>query len=261
MNDLLHVYTQAAVAILACLILLWAVSVVIRDASIIDIFWGPGFVVCNWVTLILYQGDIAGRQWLVHGLVTLWGLRLALHLFVRNVGHGEDTRYQRWRARGGKHWWLKTFYRIYLFQGCIMMLVAAPVIVVNMSSSQASLGWLDLVGGIVWLVGFGFEVISDQQLTVFRREPANQGRVLDTGLWRYSLHPNYFGDALQWWGMWLILLGAPLGVYTVIGPVLMTATFLFISNGVLERALSRSRPDYVAHVKRTSSFFPLPPRS
>ena len=260
MIHLLQVYGEAALAVFICLTVLWAVSVAIRDASIIDIFWGAGFVVCNWVSLALYAGDISSRQWLVHALVTLWGLRLAIHLFIRNAGHGEDARYQRWRAAGGPNWWLKTWYRIYLFQGLIMMIVAAPVIVVNMPGAQPALGWLDGLGLLVWLCGFTFEVVSDQQLIVFKRNPDNSGKVLDTGLWRYSLHPNYFGDALQWWGIWLVVAGAPGGIYTFIGPALMTATFIFISNGVLERALTRSRPDYKAHIERTSRFFPLPPR-
>ncbi|MEX2326160.1 MAG: DUF1295 domain-containing protein, partial [Pseudomonadales bacterium] len=189
MTHFIEVYAAAIGVILFSLTMLWVVSVFIKDASIIDIFWGPGFVICNWVTLFMIVGDIADRQWLVHALITLWGLRLALHLFVRNCGSGEDARYQRWRQQGGPNWWLKTYHRIYLFQGLIMMVVAAPVIVVNMSTEQPGLGWLDLVGLGVWLVGFSFETLSDQQLINFKRNPENAGKVMNTGLWRYSLHP------------------------------------------------------------------------
>lgn len=261
MTHFFEVYGAAIGVILFALTMLWVVSVYIEDASIIDIFWGPGFVICNWVTLFMIASDIADRQWLVHALVTLWGLRLALHLFVRNVGTGEDARYRRWREQGGPNWWLKTSYRIYLFQGLIMMVVAAPVIVVNMSTGQTGLGWLDLLGLVVWLAGFSFETVADQQLVNFKRNPANAGKVMDTGLWRYSLHPNYFGDALQWWGLWIIVVSAPGGIFTIAGPILMTAIFLYVSNGVLERALARSRPDYAAHIGKTSRFFPQKQKS
>ncbi|MCB1693788.1 MAG: DUF1295 domain-containing protein [Pseudomonadales bacterium] len=260
MTDFFSLYASAALAVLVALTLLWLVSVAIRDASIIDLFWGPGFVLCNWVTFMLAEGSGTGRMWLVHALVTLWGLRLAMHLFVRNAGAGEDARYRRWRENGGPNWWLVTYYRIYLFQGAIMMLVALPVIIVNAAPEQASLGWLDIVGGLVWLCGFCFETVADQQLVSFRRNPDNAGRVLDTGLWRYSLHPNYFGDALSWWGLAMIAASVPGGWISFIGPVVMTGVFLGVSNGVLERALTKSRPGYAEHVRRTSAFFPLPRR-
>ena len=261
MTQFFYLYGAAIGAILLCLVVLWAISVYIRDASIIDIFWGPGFIVCNWVTLALADGDITARQWLVHGMVTIWGARLAMHLFVRNAGSGEDARYQRWRENAGPSWWYLSFHRVYLFQGLIMMVVALPVIVVNVSPEQVALGWLDLIGIGVWLLGFGFEAVSDQQLVTFKRKPANAGKVMNTGLWRYSLHPNYFGDALQWWGLWIVVISVPNGWLTVIGPVVMTAIFLGISNGVLERSLKRSKPEYEHHVARTSAFFPKPPRS
>lgn len=260
MTDLIHLYGHAAAAILFCLTALWLVSVAIRDASIIDIFWGAGFVVCNWVTLAIADGDISARQWLVHALVTLWGLRLAMHLFIRNTGTGEDARYRRWRENGGPNWWLETYYRIYLLQGAIMLVVAAPVIVVNLSSQQPPLGWLDLAGAAVWLAGFLFEAVSDQQLVDFKRDADNEGKVLNSGLWRYSLHPNYFGDALQWWGLWIVVASAPGGLFTFIGPLLMTATFIYVSNGVLERAMSKSKPAWQEHARRTSPFLPMPPR-
>jgi steroid 5-alpha reductase family enzyme len=260
MSQIFDVYTIAFGTLLFCLTSLWLLSVYIKDASIIDIFWGPGFVVANLVTLIALQADPVGRQWLVHALVTLWGLRLGLHLFVRNVGTGEDPRYQRWRANGGENWWLASYYRIYLFQGLIMLVVAAPVIVINASPVQRELWFLDYAGIAVWFAGFLFEVASDQQLVTFKRDPANTGRVLNSGPWRYSLHPNYFGDALQWWGIWLIVASAPAGIYTIFGPIVMTCVFVFISNGVLERVLTRSKPEYEEHIRKTSHFVPLPPR-
>lgn len=260
MTNLIEAYANVTAVILVCLIALWLLSVYIKDASIIDIFWGSGFVICNWVGLMAIDGEISVRQWLVHALVTLWGLRLSFHLLIRNAGSGEDARYQRWRRNGGPHWWFKSFYRVYLFQGLVMLIVVAPVIAVNASATQPPPGWLDLLGCLVWITGFTFEIVSDQQLVVFKRNPENAGKVLNTGLWRYSLHPNYFGDALHWWGLWLIALGLTGGAYTVVGPLVMTGIFIYVSNGLLERALSKSKPDYIRHVQTTSSFVPLPPR-
>ncbi|MBD3647963.1 MAG: DUF1295 domain-containing protein [Pseudomonadales bacterium] len=261
MMEIVELYGVAAGTVALALTLLWAVSVVIRDASIIDIFWGFGLVLCNFVTLALGDDHIAPRQWLVHALVTLWGLRLSIHLLIRNAGTGEDPRYRKWREEGGPNWWIATWYRIYLLQGAILLVVAAPVIVVNQDSPQPPLGWLDFIGVLVWLGGFLFEVIGDQQLVNFKRDPENQGKVMDRGLWRYTVHPNYFGDATQWWGLWLIVAGAPGGFWTFVGPLLMTLVFIRVSNGVLERALSRKRPGYDDYILRTSRFVPMPPKS
>ena len=264
LQQILTTWTQAGIAVLIALTLLWLLSLRLRDASIIDVFWGFGFVLCNWVTLILIDNEIHPRQWLVHGLVTLWGLRLSIHLLIRNTGKGEDSRYKRWREQGGPRWWLKSAYRIYAFQGVILLVVAAPLILVNSEARQSDLGWLDLFGAGVWLTGFLIEVIADQQLTLFissknTADDTLEGKVLDTGLWHYSVHPNYFGDALQWWGIWLIALSVPLGYLSIIGPLLMTLVFMGISNGVLERSLSKRRPGYANYLKRTSHFIPWPP--
>lgn len=260
MTEILQLYGAAGAVIMVALTLLWGFSVAIRDASIIDIFWGFGFVLCNFVTLTLIDADVAPRQWLVHALVTLWGLRLSIHLLMRNAGKGEDYRYQRWREQGGPNWWLKTWYRVYLFQGAIMLVVAAPVIVVNQEGSQPALGWLDYIGIVVWLTGFLFEVVGDQQLANFKQDPENRDKVMNRGLWRYTVHPNYFGDATQWWGLWLIVASVPGGFWTFVGPLVMTTVFIKISNGVLERALSRRRPGYDDYIIRTSRFFPMPPK-
>ncbi len=138
--------------------------------------------------------------------------------------------------------------------------MAAPVIVVNLQTPQPPLGWLDLAGFVVWSIGFTFEVVGDHQLALFKRDPDSQGRVMDKGLWRYTVHPNYFGDATQWWGLWLIVLNVPGGAWTFVGPLVMTLVFLRISNRVLEKALARRKPAYDDYMRRTSRFFPMPPR-
>jgi steroid 5-alpha reductase family enzyme len=261
MNVIIEHYLVVASVLWLLLTGLWLLSLAVRDASIIDIFWGFGFVVANWTSLALIDDDVHARQWLIHAMVTIWGLRLTIHLFIRNVGEGEDARYQSFRRRGGPLWWLKSYPNVFLLQGLIMLVVASPVIVVNASEVQPPLGWVDVIGSALWCVGFAFEVIGDQQLIRFRRDPANAGAVMDKGLWRYTLHPNYFGDATQWWAMWLVAASAPLGIWTFVGPLAMTAVFLNLTSGILERSLSRRRPEYAAYVARTSRFFPMPPKS
>ena len=170
-SALFNVYGVAVLTVAACVTLLWVLSLYLRDASIIDIFWGCGFALLSLVTLVLLDSAPTARQWLVHAMVTVWGLRLSVHLWVRNAGQGEDFRYRRWREQGGSGWWLASYYRVFLLQGAIMLVVAAPVILVNLPMPQEPLGWLDLVGTVVWTSGFTLEAVADQQLVRFKRDP------------------------------------------------------------------------------------------
>jgi steroid 5-alpha reductase family enzyme len=253
---ILELYGTALLVVLVLVSALWAVSVPIRDASIIDIFWGPLFVAIAW-TLLATGGEPAAKPYLVTLLVTLWGLRLGFHLLGRNLGHGEDRRYQLWRQHGGANWWLKTYYRIYLFQGAIALVVATPIIAAF--HRPDGFGLLSALGVLVWATGFVFEVLADIQLARFKGDPANRGRILDTGLWSLSRHPNYFGDALQWWGLGLIALSTATW-WALLGPIAMTAVFLSISNDVLERGMRKRHPAYEAYIAATPKFFPIPRR-
>jgi steroid 5-alpha reductase family enzyme len=253
-----EIYGTALLVVLCLVTLLWAISVPLRDASIIDIFWGPLFVAIAWV-LLATAGEPSLRPYLVTLLTTLWGLRLAYHLAARNLGHGEDRRYQLWRQHGGENWWLKTYYRIYLFQGAIALVVATPIAAAFYRPE--GFGLLNALGVLVWAGGFVFEMLADIQLTRFKADPSNRGRILDTGLWALSRHPNYFGDALQWWGLGLVAVSASTW-WALIGPIAMTAVFLGISNAVLERGMQKRHPAYEAYIAATPKFFPrLPPRT
>lgn len=245
-------YGIAFLVVLLMVTLLWAISVPIRDASIIDIFWGPLFVVTAWALLPTMEG-LPLKPYLVTLLVTLWGLRLAFHLITRNLGQGEDRRYQLWREHGGENWWLVSYYRIYLFQGAIALVVATPLIAAFYHPGD--LGFVNLLGMLVWAAGFVWELLADIQLVRFKADPDNRGRVMNTGLWGLSRHPNYFGDALQWWGLGLIALTASTW-WALIGPAVMTAVFLGISNDVLERGMKKRNPEYADYVTKTPKFFP-----
>jgi steroid 5-alpha reductase family enzyme len=248
---------------LVCMFLLWLLSLPLRNVSIVDIFWGPGFAVIAVVCLLLAEG-YTPRQWLLTALPTIWGLRLGIYLAIRNIGHGEDPRYasmrQRVDAKGG-NFAISSLLLVFVLQGVVMWIVSLPVQAGQAASTPASLGWLAALGTLVWLVGLCFEAIGDAQLRRFKADPANKGEVMDRGLWRYTRHPNYFGNACLWWGIWLVALETGTAWWTVIGPVLMTFFLLRVSGvALLERSLQDSKPKYRDYVRRTSAFFPLPPR-
>lgn len=248
----LEAYGLAALVVLAIVSILWALSVPLRNASIIDMFWGPLFVAVAW-TLLYASDEVRTKPYLVTLLVSLWGLRLGFHLVARNLGEGEDKRYRAWRERGGPNWWLETYYRIFLLQGGIALLVAAPIVAAFVGPD--GIGAINLLGFGVWAAGFVWELLADVQLTRFKADPDNRGRILDSGLWGLCRHPNYFGDALQWWG--LALVAVSLGTWwALIGPAVMTAFFLGLSNDVLERGMKKRHPEYASYVENTPKFFP-----
>jgi len=239
---------------------LWLASLARGDASIVDRFWGVGFIlVSGWYAA--RGGGWPVRSFLLLGLTAAWGLRLSLHVHLRNRGQPEDPRYARWRKNGGSAWWWQSLFKVFLLQGVILWIVSMPLLAGLSSGEPARWTALDAVGALVWLAGFIFEAVGDAQLTAFKGEPANAGRVLSTGLWRYTRHPNYFGDALVWWGLFGIAAATPWGSWTAFGPLLMTFLLVRISGiPMLEERLRTSRPGYADYVARTSAFIPRPPR-
>jgi steroid 5-alpha reductase family enzyme len=239
---------------------LWGVSVAIHDTSIVDVFWGAGFVVIAWVTFTVTDGSADGRL-LLAVLTTVWGLRLTLHLARRNLGHGEDPRYRAMRERHGERWPQRSLWAVFWGQGLLMWIVSLPVQAGQAYAEPGSLICLELLGTAIWLLGFLFETIGDLQLTRFRADPANAGRVMDRGLWRYTRHPNYFGDFSVWWGLFLIALATVSAWWTVIGPIVMSVLLIRVSGAaLLERSMGKTRPGYEDYVRRTSGFLPRPPR-
>lgn len=254
-------FLVGGLAILALMTVLWLVSVAVKDASIVDAFWGPGFGVAALAYLAVSTGW-PPRQGLSVALTLIWGLRLGVHIFRRNHGKGEDYRYQQFRQHYGpeRYWWV-SFFQVFLLQGGLMWIISTPLLAAQLSPAPA--GWTvwDGLGALLWGVGFAFETIGDWQLARFKADPANKGQVMTRGLWRYTRHPNYFGDACVWWGLWLIACSAPWGWVTVFAPALMTFMLVRVSGvALLEQNMSR-RPGYAAYVARTSAFFPWPPRT
>lgn len=246
-------------AILGILSALWLVSVWLRDASIIDPFWGTGFAITAWLAVAV-NGTPSVRSLLLASLTTLWGLRLSLYLLFRNWGHGEDRRYVAMREHHGVHFWWVSLLTVFLLQGVILWLVSWPLQGVASHDNGRPISWLDSIGIVLWAIGVLFETIGDWQLARFKRHPENCGKVLDRGLWRYTRHPNYFGDFCVWWGLYLIAVAGGAG-WTVISPIVMSVLLMKVSGvTLLESTISERRPEYAAYRTRTNAFFPGPPK-
>lgn len=245
---------------LAMMLVLWLVSLAIRNASIVDIFWGASFAVIAIITFALSDG-YATRRLLITTMAAIWGLRLAAHIGWRNHGKGEDFRYQAMRKRNGDRFAFVSLYSVFGLQAVLMWVISLPLQIAQVSREPARLTWQDFLGAALWLIGLSFEALGDWQLAKFKADAANKGKVMDRGLWAYTRHPNYFGDALLWWGFFLIALATPRGWLTVISPVLMTTLVMKVSGvALLEKTLVKTRPEYRDYVRRTSAFFPLPPK-
>jgi len=260
MDDLAGLLLATAVAVVAMMVGVWLLSLAVRDASIVDSFWGLGFVLATAVALALGPG-LFERRLLLFGLVAVWGVRLSLHITRRNWGRGEDFRYQGFRARWGDRFWWVSLFTVFLLQALLLFVVSLPLQMAGAGATPASLGVLDGIGVALWLVGFAFEAVGDAQLARFKADPANRGKVMDRGLWRFTRHPNYFGDAVLWWGIGLIALPTPWGWAALVGPALMTFLLVRVSGvAMLEKTIVERRPGYADYVRRTSSFVPLPPK-
>ncbi len=245
---------------LALMVAVWLASLAKRDASIVDIFWGPGFVLAGWTYFLTAHGTQA-RKLLVVVLVTVWGSRLALHILRRSVGRGEDYRYAAMRETWGPRFPWVSLFTVFLLQGALVFAISAPLHQAASAPLPDRLGAMDLAGVLVFLVGLGFESVGDWQLARFKADPASRGKVLDRGLWRYTRHPNYFGDALVWWGLFLVALATPGSLWTIYSPALMTFLLVRVSGvSLLEKSLADRRPGYREYMARTSAFVPWFPR-
>ncbi len=247
----------ALAVILAVALATWLVSLIRHDVSIVDPLWAVMISLGGWV-YALSASQIGPREGLVLLLATIWAVRLSGYIAWRNRGHGEDRRYQEIRARNQPHFWLKSLYLIFGLQALLAWIVSFPLMAALAGGAPMSL--LDSVGAGIWLFGITFEATADWQLSRFKSDPANAGQVMDRGLWRYSRHPNYFGEFCVWWGAWLVALSAG-GFWSIVSPLLMTVLLLKVSGvTLLEKDIGERRPAYRDYIARTSTFFPWPPK-
>jgi steroid 5-alpha reductase family enzyme len=259
--EFLDIYFVGLLAVVILMAVLWLLSLFVRDSSLVDIFWGPGFMVTALVYILLTpEGNGGDRRLLIAALVGIWGLRLGLHVAHRNVRRGEDHRYTAWREEHGSHWWWRSLFQVFVLQGVLLWIVSAPLLAALHGPADAALGPLDGIAVAIWAVGFAFEAGGDWQLMRFKRDQTNRRKVMDRGLWRFTRHPNYFGDAVQWWAFWLIAVAAG-GWWTVFSPVVMTFLLMRVSGvALLEQHLDHTRPRYWEYVQRTPAFIPWFPR-
>lgn len=244
--------------LLAYMTVWFVVSLWKKRNDVADVAWGLGFVLLAWAGLLLADGT-SGRSLLVTGLVSVWGIRLAWHIGRRHIGKPEDFRYAAWRQEWGKWFVLRSYGQIYLLQGALLFLVVSPVLFINQFPGLAW-GWLDSVGLTVWCLGFFFEVVGDAQLANFIRRPENKGKLMRSGLWRLSRHPNYFGEVTGWWGIWIMALSVPYGMATIVGPLTITWLILKVSGVPLLEKKMAEHPDFAAYRTETNMFFPWFPK-
>jgi len=251
----MSIYLFAVLVVVTVMSSLFVLALALHDNSIVDIAYGAVYLVLGWSVYLAY-GTAHPRSLLLLALISLWGARLTVHLFLRKgVRHGEDFRYRKWREEWGENFVWRSFLQVFMLQGAVILMVALPLLLV-IHRPGGALGALDLLGVLLWLCGFLFEAIADWQLLHFKRAPQNRGRLIQSGLWRYSRHPNYFGEALLWWGPCLIAFGAPLGVIGLLSPLVIGFLLLRVSGIPMLEAKYEGEPEFEDYKLRTSAFFP-----
>jgi steroid 5-alpha reductase family enzyme len=250
---------RSAVVVLLYMTVWWGASLALRRSDIADVAWGPGFPLVGLAGIVAAWGAVPLPLLLMTALATAWAVRLAAHIVTRRRGASEDFRYAAWREQWGRFWLVRSYFQVFLLQGVFMLLVAAPLVVASAGQVQP-LGPVAWAGAGVWLAGLTFEAVADAQLAAFKRDPANRGRIMDRGLWSWSRHPNYFGEAVLWWGVWMVGLGGPLGWAAVIGPLTITYLLRFVSGVPLLEKHYDGNAAFDEYRRRTNIFVPLPPK-
>jgi steroid 5-alpha reductase family enzyme len=255
---MLQVLLLSSFVIFAYMTLFFLIAQALKDNSIVDIGWGIGFVVLS--ASLLYQSElISPRQWLLFVLVVLWGIRLSTHIFIRNHGKPEDFRYANWRKEWGKYVVIRSFLQVFMLQGFFMFIIALPIMMVKISE-PSSLQLMDFIGLAVWLVGFYFEVIGDYQMVQFKKNPLNKGKFITTGLWKYTRHPNYFGECIMWWGIFIISIPVGNIFVSVISPLVLTWLLTRVSGvSMLEKKYEGNKA-FEEYAKKTPAFVPWFPK-
>ncbi|MEA2020392.1 MAG: DUF1295 domain-containing protein [Patescibacteria group bacterium] len=254
----LEIFKIPALILFIHLNIAFIVATLRKDNSVADIAWGLGFIVVTY-TAFLTKGQVTLREILSLTMVTLWALRLATHIYLRGRGRDEDFRYKKWREQWGEKALVYSYFQVFILQGFLLLVIATPLLLIHSTSGRSF--WIsDLLGLIIWVVGFSFESLADWQLYKFKKDPDNKGKLLTTGLWKYSRHPNYFGEVLLWWGVFLLALAHPYGLVSIIGPLAITILILKVSGIPLLEKKMEGNAEFEEYKKKTSVFVPLPPK-
>jgi steroid 5-alpha reductase family enzyme len=257
-EDNMNIYLQCAVVVFIYMTIFFIVAQIKKNNSIVDMGWGLGFVLIAIYTLLI-EKKYSFKAIAVTTLVCVWGLRLFYHIFKRNIGKAEDFRYAAWRKAWGK--WLvpRAFLQVFMLQGAIMLIVAYPIIMRNVSA-KGNLDLLGLIGLGIWIVGFVFEALGDKQLKAFIKDKKNKGHIMQEGLWKYTRHPNYFGEATMWWGIYLLSLSSIKSIYGIISPLTITLMLLYVSGVPMLEKHYKDNKEFQAYARITSKFIPWFPR-
>lgn len=255
---MLYTLLLVTISVFVYMTLWYAASMVLQDASIVDAAWGLGFIYIALMCFLITGASFG--LWLVTCLVSIWGVRLTYLIVRRKIARpGEDFRYAAWRKAWGVNFYWRSWLQIFMLQGAIMLVIALPIISMSISYHPITITSVS-TGILLWLTGFTIEAIADAQLTAFKRLDHPKSKLLTTGLWRYSRHPNYFGEAVQWWGIWVIALVATHSFWLIISPLLITFLLRFVSGVPMLEAKYAGRPDFEAYKKATNAFIPWFPR-
>ncbi len=249
---------NCSLAVSVYILIVYVIAQIKVDNSIVDIAWGGGFIAIVGVS-ILSMESVHPRQILVSALVFIWGLRLALYIHGRNNGKPEDYRYQEFRKGWGKNPWLHALVKVFLLQAILMFLIGLSLIEIA-AYGNSPLNWIDVLGVIVWVKGFFFEALGDYQMSRFKKDPNNKGKIMRAGLWKYTRHPNYFGEVAMWWGIFIISISAGNWWISLISPVLLTLLILKVSGVTMLEKKYTGNPKYEDYIKKTSTFIPWFPK-
>jgi len=259
----LQIYLITFVVVTAFMTIIWLISIPLKDVSIVDPIWGMGFVVAALTQYALTPGGYGVRKLLITGMVLIWGVRLSTYLTWRKIVQhkGEDYRYKRVRDKVGPSMWWRSWIFVFFMQGAIVSLLSGVFLVSQFNADPAALTVFDIAGVALWLFGLFFETVGDYQLARFKNDPNNKGKVMNTGLWGLTRHPNYFGDACAWWGYFLVAVSVPFGFLTVYGPAIMNFLLVRVSGvAMLEKDLANKRPEYAEYIRSVPAFIPRLPR-
>ena len=255
---MLNIFLPSVILVFLFFTSFFIIAQIIKNNSIVDIGWGIGFILITLYTFF-FSEMITAKSILVTSLVLIWGFRLSYHILKRNWGKPEDFRYAKWRKEWGKWLFIRSFFQIFMLQGLLMLIIASPIIFIN-HSHQTGLQLLDYLGALIWIIGFLFESIGDYQLAQFIQKPENKGKIMKYGLWQYTRHPNYFGEATMWWGIYIISLSLPNGFWFIISPLTITILLLYVSGvPMLEKKFSDDQK-FQEYARETPKFFPWFPK-
>ena len=233
-------------------------SLWIKRNDMMDVAWGLGFIMLCVLYFITEETSL--RSLILYGLTIVWGFRLAIHIYLRNRKKTEDFRYKQWRDDWGKWFYIRSYLQIYLLQGVLLCLIIMPIPFALSASHTSPLLWINIIGVLLWGLGLFFEAVGDYQLNQFKSNPENKGKIMKTGLWKYTRHPNYFGEVIVWWGIWLVSLTGLQVSWGIVGPITITVLILFVSGIPMLEKHYEGNSEYTKYKKQTSKFFPLPPK-